>query len=215
VNKPVLSLDMAEPLKFIDTYGSFAIVKVGHNLAATHGTRILSALADRGLKVIIDLKFVDIPSTVERSIKSWDHPSVIGFTVHSASGIDALKAARGITDKHVFAVIKLTSIPGTLDDYKELIAQLYKIGLDFVLPGQWAIALRDELKKAAFLVPGIRMDIPAGDQKDVVSVEDVKDIADYLVIGREVYLSENPTAKMRKISSILGCEKACRKFIGS
>ncbi|UZN23709.1 orotidine-5'-phosphate decarboxylase [bacterium 3DAC] len=203
MNTPVLSLDMKDPLHFIDTHGSFAVVKVGHNLAV-NGKGIISALADRGLKVILDLKFVDIPSTIERSIKSWDHEAIIGFTVHSASGLEAMKAARQATDKHVFAVVKLTSIPGTLEDYMDTIQKLYEIELDFVLPGQWAIALRDKLKDAAFLVPGIRMEIPAGDQKDVVSVEDVKCIADYLVIGREVYLSENPRVKMQKIKDSLG-----------
>ncbi len=202
MSKPVLSLDMDDPLKFIDSYGSFSIVKVGHNLA-TGGKGILSALADRGLKVILDLKFVDIPSTIARSIRAWDHESIIGFTVHSASGIDSMKAARDSTDKHVFAVIKLTSIKGNLEEYEEYIYQLYDIGMDFVFPGKWAIVLREKLKNAAFLVPGIRMELPPSDQKDVVSIQEVKCVADYMVIGREVYLSSNPRAKMKKIEDIL------------
>jgi len=58
-----LSLDMEDPLRFIDEHGSFEVVKVGHNLAVK-GKAVLDELHKRGLKVILDLKFCDIPSTV-------------------------------------------------------------------------------------------------------------------------------------------------------
>jgi len=205
MNIPVLSLDMEDPLSFIDRYGSFETVKVGHNLAV-YGKGVLGALADRGLGIIIDLKFADIPSTVERSIRAWDHPAVIGFTVHSGAGIDSMKAARNATDKHVFAVVKLTSVSGTLQDYMDTIEKLYDIGMDFVLPGRWALHLREKLQRSAFLVPGIRMERKSDDQKDTITVQKIKGVADYIVIGREVYLDKNPTAKMRSIKEILGRE---------
>jgi len=205
MNIPVLSLDMEDPLSFIDRYGSFETVKVGHNLAV-YGKGVLGALADMGLTVIIDLKFADIPSTVMRSIRAWDHPAVIGFTVHSGAGIDSMKAAREATDKHVFAVVKLTSVEGILQDYIETIEKLYDIGMDFVLPGRWARHLREKLSRSAFLVPGIRMERTSDDQKDTITLQEIKGVADYTVIGREVYFDKNPTAKMKKIKDILGRE---------
>lgn len=202
MNIPVLSLDMKDPLHFIDTYGSFPVVKVGHNLAS-HGKSIMSALHDRGLEIILDLKFIDIPSTVERSIKAWNHDAIIGFTVHASAGLDAIKAARDATRKHIFVIVKLTSIPGTLEDYMATIMKLYDIGVDFVLPGKWAIALRKTLPNASFLVPGVRMEVEAEDQKDVISLDKIIGIADYIVIGREIYKSSSPKEKLETIRRIL------------
>lgn len=44
---PVLSLDMEDPIRFIDENGSFEVVKVGHNLAV-HGKRS-STNSQRGI----------------------------------------------------------------------------------------------------------------------------------------------------------------------
>ncbi|MBT1248514.1 MULTISPECIES: orotidine-5'-phosphate decarboxylase [unclassified Thermosipho (in: thermotogales)] len=198
---PVLSLDMQKPLEFIKEVGSFETVKVGHNLAI-NGKKILDALYNLNLKVILDLKFCDIPSTVERSIKSWDHPAIIGFTVHSAAGVESVKAALNATDKLIFSVIKLTSQEGNLENYIDKIFELENLKSSFVLPGKWAIKLRKKLN-GKFLVPGIRMEVKSDDQKDVITLAQVKNIADFVVLGREIYLSKNPKEKIQKIKEEL------------
>ena len=198
---PVLSLDMEDPLKFIDEHGCFEVVKVGHNLAVK-GKTVLDELHKRGLKVILDLKFCDIPSTVERAIKSWDHPSIIGFTVHSCAGFESVERAMKATNKHVFVVVKLTSLAGDLGEYMEKILKLNEMGCDFVLPGSWARELRGRIK-GKILVPGIRMEVSADDQRDVVTLEEIKDVADFGVFGREVYLSKDPREKMEKIREMI------------
>lgn len=198
---PVLSLDMENPMDFIKKYGSFDTVKVGHNLV-TNGKKILDELESLGLKVILDLKFCDIPSTVARSIKSWDHPSVIGFTIHAAAGPDSVKAALEATNKHIFTVVKLTSVSGGLDDFREKIYELDKLDCDFVLPGKWAIELRDDLE-GKFLVPGIRSTRQFDDQKDIITLEEVKELNDFAVMGREVYMNENPAGKIEEIKELM------------
>lgn len=198
---PVLSLDMEDPFEFIEKYGSFEHVKIGHNVAI-FGKGVFGEFEKRNLKVIVDLKFADIPSTVVRSIKSWDHPCVVGFTVHAAAGKDSIKAAIENTDKLIFSVVKLTSIKGELEDYLDQIKILKDLGSSFVLPGMWAKALR-EMIPTKILVPGVRMKREADDQKDVVSLEDIKTVADFAVIGREVYKSEDPRATMGRIRGYL------------
>lgn len=195
--KLVLSLDMEDPIDFIDRYGSFEHVKVGHNLAV-FGKSVLDELAKRNLKVILDLKFTDIPSTLVRSIRAWDHPSIIGFTMHAASGIDSIKAALESTDKLIFVVVKLTSIEGSLEEYTQQVETLRLLGCSFVLPGSWAIKLRKKIS-GKILVPGVRMERSADDQKDVVTLEQIKNVADFAVIGREVYKSQDPKAAMEKM----------------
>lgn len=197
--QPVLSLDMENPEEFIERYGAFEYVKVGHNLAIK-GKGILDFLADKGLKVILDLKFSDIPSTVARSIKSWDHPAIVGFTVHANSGIQSVLAALDSTDKYIFSVIKLTSMPDKLEDYRQLIEGLAKLGSSFVLPGKWAIELRKNIG-GQILVPGIRMEQKNDDQVDTVSLWDVLGIANFAVLGREVYKSKDPAQKIIEIKS--------------
>ena len=199
---PVLSLDMEDPLEFIEKYGSFEVVKFGHNLAI-FGKKMLDRLSDMDLKIIVDLKFCDIPSTVARSVKSWDHPSVIGFTVHSLCGIESVRAAVENTSKHVFSVIKLTSQPGNMKDYMTTIEKIESLGGSFVLPGKWATALREKIR-GAFLVPGIRISVPSFDQRDTVTLDEIKDAADYAVLGREIYLSSDPKAKIEEVRRFCG-----------
>ncbi|MCS7175880.1 orotidine-5'-phosphate decarboxylase [Pseudothermotoga sp.] len=195
--KLVLSLDMENPIEFIDQYGSFEHVKVGHNLAVL-GKHVLDELAKRDLKVILDLKFTDIPSTIIRSIKAWDHPSVVGFTLHAAAGIDSIKAALESTSKLIFVVVKLTSIEGSLEEYAHQVETLRLLGCSFVLPGSWAIKLRKKIS-GKILVPGVRMERGADDQKDTVTLEQIKGVADFAVIGREIYKSQDPKATMEKM----------------
>ena len=198
----VLSLDMEDPIGFIDEFGSFEYVKAGHVLLS-NGRKVLNELARRGLRVIVDLKFADIPSIVSKAIKSWDHEAVIGFTVHSCAGIDSVKAALEATDKMVFAVVKLTSMVGDLKDYEAIIDQLNALGSDFVLPGRWAISLKGKIN-GKILTPGIRMEVSNQDQMDVVKLEEVRDVVDFAVLGREVYMSCDPKDKMKKIREMIG-----------
>lgn len=197
----VLSLDMDEPLSFIEQYGSFEHVKVGHNLAV-FGKTVLDELAERDLKVILDLKFADIPSTVARSIKAWDHSAIVGFTVHSVAGVESIRAALESTDKLVFVVVKLTSIEGYLEDYIWQIESLRFLGCSFVLPGNWAVKLRKRIS-GKILVPGVRMERGSDDQKDVVTLDQIRNVADYAVIGREVYKSTDPKATMEKMRRLV------------
>lgn len=198
----VLSLDMEDPMGFIDEFGSFEYVKAGHVLLS-NGRKVLDELARRSLKVIVDLKFADIPSIVSKAIRSWDHEAVIGFTVHSCAGLDSVKAALEVTDKLIFAVVKLTSMKGDLKDYESLIDELNTLGSDFVLPGKWAISLRSQIK-GKILTPGIRMEVSNQDQRDVVKLDELKGVVDFAVLGREVYLSPDPKDKMKKIKELIG-----------
>lgn len=197
VTEPVLSLDMEDPIDFIEKYGSFDYVKVGHNLAV-QGKRLLDYFYEKGYKVILDLKFSDIPSTVARSTKAWEHPAIIGFTVHANAGLESVKAALESTDKMIFSVIKLTSLPGKLEDFEHIILGLARLGSSFVLPGMWAIKMRRKIG-GAILVPGIRMEQSKDDQKDVVSLWDIFGIADFAVLGREVYKAKDPGEKIQSI----------------
>lgn len=194
VTEPVLSLDMENPIEFIEKFESFDYVKVGHNLAV-QGKRVLDYFYDKGYKVILDLKFSDIPSTVARSIRAWDHPAIVGFTVHANAGIESVKAALDSTDKMIFSVIKLTSLPGRLEDFEDTIVGLSRLGSSFVLPGTWALKMRSRIG-GAILVPGIRMEQSKDDQKDVVSLWDVFGVADFAVLGREVYKAKDPSEKI-------------------
>lgn len=199
--EPVLSLDMENPLEFIEKYGSFDYVKVGHNLAV-NGKKIFDVFYEKGYKVILDLKFSDIPSTVARSIKSWDHPAIVGFTIHANAGIESVRSALESTEKQIFSVIKLTSLTGKLEDYEDLIIGLARLGSSFVLPGSWAVRMRNRIG-GKILVPGIRMSQGKDDQKDVVSLWDITGIADFAVIGREVYKAQDPKKKIKEIKERL------------
>ncbi len=195
-------------------------VKVGLELFCAAGPAELDRLRAAGREVFLDLKFMDIPRTVERAVTSAGVGGAFMLTVHASGGramlTAAAEAARALGPRRpkLVAVTVLTSLDR--NDLRELgierepadqvlaLADLaLACGMDgLVCSAQEVAALRRRLGPEPILVtPGIR---PAGgalgDQKRVATPgAAVRAGASYLVVGRPILEAADPAAAARAV----------------
>ena len=190
--------------------------KVGPILFLDEGPIGIKEFRDMGAEVFLDLKFHDIPSTVEHSARQAVRYGVSMFTIHALGGLDMMKAAEEAVadeaEKHrrkkplVLAVTVLTShddesLKGiginsaARDQVLRLAALADKAGVGgLVCSGMEVEMLRKEFGDRFTLVtPGIRPGTASHDQKRVTTpAAAVAAGADYLVIGRAITEADTP-----------------------
>ncbi len=190
------------------TRKSCDLYKVGPGLILRYGPEILKKIGRAGKKVFLDLKFHDIPSTMERSVREAARTGVYSVTVHTSAGENALKAVAGLRPRpHVWGVTVLTSL-STLDldqigftrspmDQAARLADLAKrAAIDGIVAsvGETA-ALRSQLGAGFTIVtPGIRLpEGPIGDQKRVATPGHAREAgASFIVVGRPILEARDP-----------------------
>ncbi|MTI14051.1 orotidine-5'-phosphate decarboxylase [Sansalvadorimonas verongulae] len=197
-------------------------VKVGKELFTSAGPAVVEALQKKGFDVFLDLKFHDIPNTTSKAVKAAADLGVWMVNVHASGGRRMMEACREVLDQAshqplLIAVTVLTSMAP--EDMAELglsspelqalsLANLaHKSGMDGVVcSAQEANLLKREIGQEFVLVtPGIR---PAGDDKGdqrriVTPAQAMQNGSDYLVVGRPVTQSDNPSLKLQDIITAL------------
>jgi len=172
-------------------------------------------LAGLGFGVFLDLKFHDIPNTVERAVAAAaELPKVRLLTLHTLGGMAMMRAARaalgqGKNCPALLGVTLLTSmdesalrgvgIAGSASETALALARrAQEAGLDGVVAsGQEARAIRAQCGPEFLIVaPGVRpLSAPANDQSRVTTPsEAIQAGADYLVIGRPITEADDPRA---------------------
>jgi len=186
----------------------FATAKVGLELFSASGPDAVSAVADLGYDVFLDLKLHDIPTTVRRAARVIGALGATYLTLHARSGPTMLRAgveglregaeAAGLPHPTALAVTILTSdgdAPAHILGHR--VAAAVESGC-----GGLVVAAADvrEAKQLAprllAVVPGIRM-VPANahDQaRPATPTQAVGLGADLLVIGRTVTDAADPPA---------------------
>jgi orotidine-5'-phosphate decarboxylase len=213
------ALDMAARLD-----PSLCRVKVGKELFVAAGPALVDRLHALGHEVFLDLKFHDIPNTVAGACRSAARLGVWMLNVHASGGEAMMRAARDAVSSAsgraplLIGVTVLTSLAdtdmaqvgfsGSAADNAERLARLaHACGMDGVVcSAEEAPRLRNATAPGFVLVtPGIRLPTDAkGDQQRVVTpVDAVRRGADYLVIGRPVTQSKDPTATLAAIRDSL------------
>jgi len=182
--------------------------KVGLQLFMADYFNTVDWLLDRGHKVMLDLKFFDIPETVKLAVEQVNNRGVSLATIHGNDPIiRAALEARG--DMKLLAVTVLTSfgeedmramgLTGSLEELVMFRARrALELGCDGVVSsGLEAEKLRSELgTKLLIVTPGIRPGANVktdDDQMRVVTAgRAVKSGADHVVVGRPITRSEDP-----------------------
>ena len=195
---------------------SVAMVKLGLEFFTKNGTDGVNAVIDSGVPVFLDLKFHDIPNTVEHAVRSAVNMNIKMMTIHTLGGIDMMKAAvKAANDESdqlgkepplIVGVTVLTSIDdhdlhsmGVLKNTSSLVEDLAILakdcGLDGVVCSPFEI---DNIKSKVgpdfkTVVPGIRpRNFDKNDQKRIMTPSEAVDKgADYLVIGRPITQSND------------------------
>jgi orotidine-5'-phosphate decarboxylase len=197
--------------------------KVGLQLFAAEGPRLVQELAGSGHKVFLDLKLHDIPNTVSHAVKSIARLGVSMLTVHAAGGSSMLRGAVEAAGGRVavLAVTVLTSFGeddlhetgvsgATPDQVLRLAALAQDNGCAGVVTSARETALvRKSLGDSLIIVnPGVR---PAGTGSDdqertATPVEAVQAGASYVVVGRPITKAGDPAKAAANI--VLEMEQA-------
>lgn len=182
--------------------------KVGLQLFMADYFSTIDWILDRGHKVMLDLKFFDIPETVKLAVEQVNDRGVSLATIHGNDPIiRAALEARG--DMKLLAVTVLTSfgeedmramgMTGSIADLVMFRARrALELGCDGVVSsGLEAEGLRQELGRRLLIVtPGIRPGANVKTDDDQIRVmtagNAVQGGADHLVVGRPITRAEDP-----------------------
>lgn len=196
-------------------------VKVGFELYMQGGRELLAQLHQDGFEVFLDLKFHDIPNTVAQACKSASQLGVWMITVHCLGGPQMLRAAAEAVASQsgpkpkLVGVTVLTSmdeaqlaaigVSQSIEDSAKQLAQLAKdYGLDGIVcsPHEAQQIKQQHGKDFLCVTPGIRLEKNSSDDQHriMTPVKAIEEGADYLVIGRPIRLSANPSKTIEKIN---------------
>ena len=193
-------------------------LKVGNQLFTSSGPKIVKTLHDKGFEIFLDLKFHDIPNTVYESVRSAANLGVWMINVHASGGskmLDASKKALEGFDKPplLVGVTILTSISEEIlteigfNNLDKQVMRLTKLaersGLDGVVCAASDASKVKQSCGESFLTvtPGIRpRDADLNDQsRTSTPKEAIANGSDFLVIGRPITGSEDPTNALENI----------------
>ena len=193
-------------------------LKVGNQLFTSSGPKIVKTLHDKGFEIFLDLKFHDIPNTVYESVRSAANLGVWMINVHASGGskmLDASKKALEGFDKPplLIGVTILTSISQEIlteigfNNLDKQVVRLTKLaqrsGLDGVVCAASDASKVKQTCGESFLTvtPGIRpRDADLNDQsRTSTPKEAIANGSDFLVIGRPITGSEDPTNALENI----------------
>lgn len=183
--------------------------KVGLQLFMASYFDVVDWILDRGHKVMLDLKFFDIPETVKLAVEQVNNRGVSLATIHGNDAIiRAAMEARG--DLQLLAVTVLTSFGeedlramGMTQSVEDLVLfrarRALELGCDgIVSSGLEARRLRKDLgDKLLIVTPGIRpgANVRDGsdDQKRIITAgRAIATGADHVVVGRPITKADDP-----------------------
>jgi orotidine-5'-phosphate decarboxylase len=193
-------------------------LKIGSQLFTSSGPQIIKELNSLGFDIFLDLKFHDIPNTVYEAVKSAADLGIWMVNVHASGGRAMLEASKKALDGFdqpplLIAVTVLTSLSEDslnevgIKDLSEQVLRLAKLTNECDLNGVVCASTDVKAIKNRFgkdfvtVTPGIRPnDSKVNDQNRISTPsEAIKNGSDYLVIGRPITESENPTKALEKI----------------
>lgn len=209
----IVALDVDNPEKAKEMVkrceSHIGFFKVGLQLFMSDWFNTVDWIVDRGHKVMLDLKFFDIPETVKLAVQQVNSRGVTFATIHGNDPIiRAAMEAKG--DLQLLAVTVLTSFGeedmramGMTQPVEDLVyyraKRALELGCDGVVSsGMEAERMRRELgEKLLIVTPGIRpganVTDPGDDQKRVVTAGmAIKNGANHVVVGRPITKSDDP-----------------------
>lgn len=209
----IVALDVDEPekaktlVKKCESHIGF--FKVGLQLFMADWFNIVDWIVDRGHKVMLDLKFFDIPETVRLAVAQVNSRGVTFATIHGNDPIiRAAVEARG--DMQLLAVTVLTSFGeedmramGMTQSVEDLVyyraRRALELGCDGVVSsGLEAGRMRRDLgEKLLIVTPGIRpganVEESGDDQKRIVTAGmAIASGASHVVVGRPITRAADP-----------------------
>lgn len=202
----IVALDVADTAQarhIIETLGdTISFYKIGYQLAFAGGLELARDLARDGHDIFLDMKLLDIDSTVAKAVENVARMGVKMLTLHAypKAMVAAVDAARG-SSLCLLGVTVLTSMDhadlleaGYNSDPASLVkmraGQARKAGMGGVVCSAEEAAIVREIvgTDMAVVTPGIRpLGADLGDQKRVVTPgKAISSGASHLVVGRPI-----------------------------
>jgi orotidine-5'-phosphate decarboxylase len=221
----ILALDLPDrgsALALLDRLPALRWVKVGSQLMTAEGPPLVRELVSRGLEVFLDLKWHDIPHTVEGAIAAARDLGVRMATVHTLGGAAMLRAAAQASGDQlaIVGVTVLTShdeaeYAATLDRPSvRLLDETARLARSAIAAGVHGVVcspieverLRAGLgPEPLIVVPGIRRaGDGVGDQRRTATPHEAAAAgATHLVVGRPILQSPDPAAALQEFLSAM------------
>ena len=197
-------------------------LKVGKQLYAGEGPKILENLNKKGFDIFLDLKLHDIPNTVYKALKNLLNHKVWMTNIHLLGGEEMIQAASEAREYTKSGALLIgVSVLTSLSEkniknmgFKVEISELVKIlsvtakknNLDGIV---CSVKEVPEIKKVLgedfiTVTPGIRIQQKNDDQSRVATLEEaIKNGNDYIVLGRELTASNNISKMIKKVESYI------------
>ena len=219
----ILALDCEDKSKAIEIISSLKQdlkwVKIGLQMFTAYGKDFVKEIKSNGYNVFLDLKLHDIPNTVAKAIDSLSDLSIDLLTIHASGGAEMCEyAARARNETNpnlrLLAVTVLTSINqaqlnqlNIKESIQKQVVDLAKLstqsGVDGVVSSPLELGiLRSSLDSSKLIVtPGIRpLDSEQNEQKRVMTPAEASEKgADFIVVGRPILNSPEPTKTVKQI----------------
>jgi orotidine-5'-phosphate decarboxylase len=209
------NLQLLKALKDYDIW-----VKVGFRSFIRDGKYLINEIKsiNNNFNIFLDLKLYDIPNTMADASLEIANLGVNMFNIHASAGFEAMqtvmKKLNNLKKRPiVLAVTALTSF--NQDSFKKIYnqnlddavinfaKQSYLAGLDGVVCSAFeSLKIKEHTSKNFLtLTPGIRpFNEDSNDQKRVADISFAKkNLVDFIVVGRPIYQSNNPTLKVKNI----------------
>jgi orotidine-5'-phosphate decarboxylase len=231
-DKVIVSLDLddlAKIKRIVDNLKDLVIFyKVGAIPFTYYGLELIDYLKKSGCKIMLDLKYHDIPNTVARACEAATKMNVDFITIHTSGGFamleEAVKATimaaknRGTAKPKLLGITVLTSfdeayfkdlfgdLKRSLEEQVVFLAQMARsAGLEGVVASPKEVQLIRKAcgKDLLIVTPGIRP-LVAGIQSDdqartMTPKQAVEAGVDHMVIGRPIVKAEDPRQAAEKI----------------
>lgn len=214
-----LDLDKKRALRLVEQIHHLGVVfKVGPKLFMEGGREIVEFVKEKGCEVFLDLKLHDIPNTVRLAVEEAESMGVDYLTLHTLGGREMMEWASSASSKvKLLGVTVLTShseeylgfLRSRFESIGELSLHLARTAKECGLYGVVSSvkeARRIKESTGLFLVtPGIRISSDPGDQKRVSTPEEaVREGSDMVVMGRDVYGSDDPRKVVLSVLESIG-----------
>lgn len=199
----VLALDVYEREKALEiaecTADYLWAIKVNWPLIIGSGLRIITELNQvTGLPIIADLKLADIPNTNRLIASKVFDAGADYIIVHGFTGRDSVEA---VMELGKTIIVVEMSHPGAKEFIQPVVDRLIELANELEPFGVIAPATRPERVSyiRSKLQEGIKILTPGVGAQGGKASDAIKAGADYVIVGRSIYGSDNPREAARRL----------------